>query len=123
MTIARPRRTTNMPATCRPCIFLKLAFSLTFCRLRQLADERLCNRGSGGAAVDDLAVSNIFAVEGCVSGLIALSVAPSSRKPAKTPLSLAVEHDLSVRIVMGAFSVGPRGGSIRADGEPICKKL
>jgi hypothetical protein len=47
-------------------------FSLCVCPLCQLIDERLCNRGSAGAAVDDLVVSNIFAVESFVSGLIAL---------------------------------------------------
>src|SRR5580692_9478929 len=100
-------------------MFLKLVSSLSVCRLRQLVDERLCNRGSGGAAVDDLAVSNVFAVESFVAGLIALKRRAVEAKAGEGSLGLPVEHDLSVRIFVDALSVAPSGGCIRADGESI----
>src|SRR5580700_9185287 len=100
------------PATCRPRTFLGIVFSLPVRRLCQPVDERLRNRGSRRAAVDYLAVSDVLAVERFVPGLIALERCAVEGKAGEDSLGLAVEHDLSVRIFMGALSIAPRGGCI-----------
>jgi len=54
--------------------------------LSQPIDERLRHRGSGGAAIDDLAVGDVFAVESFVVGLIALERRAVETEAGEDPL-------------------------------------